>query len=104
MKEDLKEKILIFISLFYFKERKTERDYERMFQALVLVYVTVALVVMVRQFRKSSESKNSSTFQIILFKIQNIPSMTTQDCGDCFIEYYSLIMIRISYFTFEPLF
>ena len=71
MNEDLKEKILIFISLFYFKESKTERDYERMFQALVLVYVTVALVVMVRQFRNSSESKNSSKFQIILsnFKI-----------------------------------
>ena len=71
MNEDLKEKkILIFISLFYFKERETERDYERMFQALVLVYVTVALVVMVRQFRNSSESK-SSKFQIILsnFKI-----------------------------------
>ena len=65
MNEDLKEKILIFISLFYFKERETERDYERMFQALVLVYVTVALVVMVRQFRNSSESK-SSKFQIIL--------------------------------------
>ena len=68
MNEDLKEKILIFISLFYFKESKTERDYERMFQALVLVYVTVALVVMVRQFRNSSESKNSSKFQIILSK------------------------------------
>ena len=70
MNEDLKEKILIFISLFYFKEWKTERDYERMFQALVLVYVTVALVVMVRQFRNSSESKNGSKFQIILSKFK----------------------------------